>query len=45
MPHIYLYQRLTIHGFAATDGLNYNGNGIIDAVETWNITDWTIDKK
>jgi peptide/nickel transport system substrate-binding protein len=45
-PHIYIYQRLTIHGFRSyVKGWVPNGNGIIDAVETWNVADWYIDKK
>ncbi len=44
VPHIYLYQRLTVHGFRSNvTGWIPNGNGIIDAVETWNVADW--DKK
>lgn len=46
VPHIYLYQRLTIHGFRSNvKGWVPNGNGIIDAVETWNVADWDIVKK
>ncbi len=46
VPHIYLYQRLTVHGFRShVKGWKSNGNGIIDAVETWNVADWYLDKK
>jgi hypothetical protein len=46
VPHIYLYQRVNVHGFRShVKGWVPNGNGIIDAVETWNIADWTVDKK
>jgi peptide/nickel transport system substrate-binding protein len=43
--HIYLYQRLTIHAFRnRVQGWKPNGNGIIDAVTTWNVADWYIKK-
>jgi peptide/nickel transport system substrate-binding protein len=46
VPHIYLYQRLTIHGFRSyVKGWKPNGYGIIDAVATWNVADWYVDKK
>jgi peptide/nickel transport system substrate-binding protein len=46
VPHIYLYQRLTVHGFRShVKGWKANGNGIIDAVETWNVADWYVEKK
>ncbi len=46
VPHIYLFQRLTVHGFRShLKGWKSNGNGIIDAVETWNVGDWYVDKK
>ena len=44
IPHIYLYRRLTIHGFRdRVKGWVPNGYGIIDAVETWNIADWYVE--
>lgn len=45
VPHIYLYQRLTVHAFRKhVKGWKPNGYGIIDAVETWNVADWYIQK-
>ncbi|MGD9018113.1 MAG: peptide ABC transporter substrate-binding protein [Desulfobacterales bacterium] len=44
VPHIYLYQRLTVHAFRNNvKGWKPNGYGIIDAVETWNVADWTVE--
>jgi peptide/nickel transport system substrate-binding protein len=45
VPHVYLFQRLTVHGFRKhVKGWKPNGYGIIDAVETWNVADWYIEK-
>lgn len=44
VPHIYLYQRLTVHAFRNNvKGWKPNGYGIIDAVETWNVADWYVE--
>jgi peptide/nickel transport system substrate-binding protein len=44
VPHIYLYQRLTVHAFRNNvKGWKPNGYGIIDAVETWNVADWHVE--
>ncbi len=43
VPHIYLYQRLTVHAFRNNvTGWKPNGYGIIDAVATWNVADWAV---
>ncbi len=43
IPHIYLFQRLTVHAFRNNvKGWKPNGYGIIDAVETWNVADWYV---
>jgi peptide/nickel transport system substrate-binding protein len=45
LPHIYLYRRLTIEAFRKNvKGWIPNGYGIIDAVSTWNIADWYLEK-
>jgi peptide/nickel transport system substrate-binding protein len=45
VPHIYLFQRLTVHGFRNhVKGWKPNGYGIIDAVETWNVADWYLQR-
>lgn len=45
IPHIYIYRRLSVHGFRnRVKGWKPNGYGIIDSVATWNIADWYIDK-
>ena len=45
VPHIYLYQRLTVHAFRnRVKGWKPNGYGIIDAVETWNVADWYVEE-
>ena len=44
VPHIYLYQRLTVHAFRnRVKGWKPNGYGIIDAVATWNVADWYVE--
>ncbi len=46
LPHLYLYRRLTVHAFRNNvKGWIPNGYGIIDAVATWNVADWTVEKK
>jgi len=45
IPHIYVFQRLTVHAFRNNvKGWKPNGYGIIDAVETWNVADWYVQK-
>ena len=45
LPHIYLFRRLSIEAFRThVKGWIPNGYGIIDAVSTWNIGDWYLEK-
>jgi ABC-type transport system substrate-binding protein len=45
IPHIYVFQRLTVHAFRNNvKGWKPNGYGIIDAVETWNVADWYVQR-
>jgi peptide/nickel transport system substrate-binding protein len=45
IPHIYLYRRLSVHGFRTrVKGWKENGYGIIDSVATWNIADWYVEE-
>jgi peptide/nickel transport system substrate-binding protein len=45
VPHIYIYRRLSVHGFRnRVKGWKPNGYGIIDSVATWNIVDWYIEE-
>ncbi len=45
VPHIYLYRRLTVHAFRnQVKGWKPSGYGIIDAVATWNVADWYLEK-
>jgi hypothetical protein len=40
-----VFQRLTVHAFRNNvKGWKPNGYGIIDAVETWNVADWYVQR-
>ncbi|GAK56742.1 extracellular solute-binding protein family 5 [Candidatus Vecturithrix granuli] len=45
LPHIYLYRRLNVDAFRShVKGWTVSGYGIIDAVSTWDIANWYLEK-